>query len=223
MARHPKFHLHNSISVESMSRRSNKREDFRRAPREKRNFGPTYFFVCEGEKTEISYFEMVKETYQDKVQIKAIYTGRTDAIGIVKEAKLHQSDYGISGINYFCVMDRDDTEVRALKQARNESIEAGIGFILSVPCFDFWLILHFDASTGPLTKDEAQKKAARLLSNPNSKIAALNLKQQMELQGRINKAIENGQNLSQHHREVTPFPENPSSEMWRPLLEIKNL
>jgi hypothetical protein len=118
-----------------------------------RNLRPYVLIVCEGSKTEPYYFrDLCQDLKLQGVEIKPCPTGN-DPINIVQYAlrRLEKDDFD----QVFCVFDKDDHRNNydpALKQIKantSKEFPLPIQAINSVPCFEFWLLLHFTYSTKP--------------------------------------------------------------------------
>ncbi len=133
--------------------------------------------VCEGEKTEPHYFGEIRQEYRlatANVQVWPSALG-TQPLQVVEYAELlfreGDLDKGIlpGTFDHVCaVFDRDDhgTYHQALARAdalndklRNDSGER-IPFqaIASVPCFELWLLLHFEDIHAPIHRDEVHTR-----------------------------------------------------------------
>ena len=108
--------------------------------------------VCEGTKTEPKYFEALKFFYRlSSANIKIVPSTTTDPLRSVlfAEKQLEAGDYDC----VFCVFDRDshgkfDVAVKRIEESDNGN--AGkIRAIISWPCFELWLLLHFKFTTKP--------------------------------------------------------------------------
>ncbi len=113
--------------------------------------------ICEGE-TERRYFdELRKELRLKPSDVTVIYKDSApisivdNAIKIVKNKNEPKYD------DIFCVFDKDThpTYKKALDKVNTiKSKNTTIHIINSVPCFEFWLLLHFVFSTKPFTSNE---------------------------------------------------------------------
>lgn len=103
------------------------------------NLKKVIFIFCEGEKTEINYFKALREFLGlTSVHIKT--SPHSSPINIVKYA-IRQAKEINEYDEIYCVFDRDihgDFD-EALKLADNNHFEV----IVSDPCFEFWILLHF--------------------------------------------------------------------------------
>lgn len=138
--------------------------------------------VCEGEKTEPNYFGEICQEYRlatANVQVWPSALG-TQPLQVVNYAELLFRDGDRSkGIrpkafdHVYAVFDRDDhtTYHQALAKAdslrdklRNDS-GAVVAFqaIASAPCFELWLLLHFEDIHAPIHRDEVYARLKRYL------------------------------------------------------------
>ncbi|MDD1608315.1 MAG: RloB family protein, partial [Methylococcaceae bacterium] len=105
---------------------------------------PTVLVICEDTKSGKHYLEDASQHFRVNVQIEIIHCGKTDPKGIVKEAIGRQKKFD----HVFCAIDRDTHQNfdEALNLAKTaEKVE----IIVSYPCFEFWLLLHFGYNRKP--------------------------------------------------------------------------
>ena len=110
--------------------------------------------VSEGTKTERSYFEQLDEFFHGRVRIHFDRTRRSSPLNVYDRARdkynLEKDALGVKPYErVFCVFDRDrhTTYQQALDRIRSAT-PAGIFYAIpSVPCFEYWLLLHFVFST----------------------------------------------------------------------------
>jgi hypothetical protein len=117
--------------------------------------------VCEGEKTEPNYFNELKDHYQLSTA-NVVVDGRcgSDPWSIYEhaqqcaaQAKRDKDPYD----KVYCVFDKDkhatyQKTVDAINQVKaNREFVA----IISVPCFEYWLLLHFIYTTQPFVGVES--------------------------------------------------------------------
>jgi len=127
-------------------RKARKLSDLRRrAP--KRDPYDRIFIVSEGTETEPNYFKGLREHLRlnpQNVVICSCPCG-TDPKTIVTYAENEQKagDYD----RVYCVFDKENANYQiALEKIDNID---GLYAITSVPCFEYWLLLHFEDSTRP--------------------------------------------------------------------------
>ena len=117
--------------------------------------------VCEGEKTEPDYFESLREflsLHGADVVIPENLVGNNPmsvvecALQEYKKEKIDRYDA------VFCVFDRDRHPDYANAMSRIAAIKLKGGGTLhaipSVPCFEFWILLHFVRTTRPFESAE---------------------------------------------------------------------
>jgi hypothetical protein len=112
--------------------------------------------VCEGEKTECNYFKEIRQ--KARIGSAHIYVvpseSGTDPKTVVKSAEEAFKRKGRSFERVYAVFDRDDHQEYAnaihMADARNQKLindgKQHVTFeaIVSVPCFELWLLLHFE-------------------------------------------------------------------------------
>jgi len=105
----------------------------------------TVLIVCEGEKTEPYYFRgLIEEERLSSANVH-VYPASAAPNTLVKYAKERLNEFE----RVYCVFDGDVptaaaavTEIEAAKDKKWKAI-------LSIPCFEFWLILHFKYTDAP--------------------------------------------------------------------------
>jgi hypothetical protein len=107
--------------------------------------------VCEGEKTEPSYFGGLRQTERlSSANIKITPADGSDPLSIVQFAERFLDEYD----RVYCVFDRDghanyNDALRRVSQS--PAGRAGkLTPITSWPCFEFWLLLHFRYSSAAI-------------------------------------------------------------------------
>lgn len=133
--------------AEARARRSLDRPAPRLEPRE------TLLVVCEGSKTEPTYFEALRQKYRLRtvdVEICGSDKG-TDPVSVVQCAfeKRKAKDFD----HVWCVIDTESyrqAKERNLSSALQMAKDAEINVAVSNPCFEFWFLLHFERHGGTL-------------------------------------------------------------------------
>lgn len=134
--------------------RVQKAEQLKRAKGD-RTLGPRFLIVCEGQRTEPNYFQDLCSSHNLKtarVRVAPGGTGSSPDCVVAHAEELFDDDAKLGGDPYdrvFCVIDRDKhaTYEAALQRIeklhkKNKPFEA----VQSIPCFEYWLLLHFTAS-----------------------------------------------------------------------------
>lgn len=123
----------------------------RRGPR--REPYATVLVVCEGERTEVEYLKgLCRARRLSSANITVVGRG-TDPVNVVRFAiEKAQREGGWDHV--YCVFDRDRHAnfAQAVDQLHHATVE-GTQFHDGVtnPCFEFWILLHFEYSTRPYT------------------------------------------------------------------------
>jgi hypothetical protein len=111
--------------------------------------------VCEGEKTEPNYFNELKDHYQLSTA-NVVVDGRSGsdpwsiyeyAQQCAAQAKRDRDPYD----KVFCVFDKDEhaTYQKTVEAINGAKTNREFAAIVSVPCFEYWLLLHFNYTTQP--------------------------------------------------------------------------
>jgi hypothetical protein len=146
-----------------MSRRSVNADDLGR-PRRTRRENVTILVVSEGESREPQYFRglarHLKSTGVKICTIKALGTGRGPE-KVVERARKETNNGRLvgnrDGFDYvWCVFDVDDHA--HLEYAIREALGSGFRVAISNPCFEIWLIWHFEDLARYIDRDKAKKK-----------------------------------------------------------------
>ncbi|WP_305908038.1 RloB family protein [Methylomarinum sp. Ch1-1] len=140
------FHKRKAKNAKSLQRRRPRRETYEKI-----------LIVCEGEKTEPNYFEEAREYYcLNTVNVEVRGDCGSDPKSIINFAKQRfreEKDAGDPFDKIYCVFDKDGhaTYARALDTLASAAPKDTYFAINSVPCFEYWLLLHFIYSTRPYT------------------------------------------------------------------------
>ncbi|MBU1052483.1 MAG: RloB family protein [Proteobacteria bacterium] len=152
------FHKRKQRGIASLKRKKASRAPYDRV-----------LIVCEGSKTEPNYFKEIRDAYRlhsTNIEICGEECG-SDPLSVIKYAisRFKQDpDYD----RVYCVIDRDrhanfdDAIDKLLQNSRRK----GIIFspIISVPCFEFWLLLHFYYTTHQFSSPVGSSDCALVIS-----------------------------------------------------------
>lgn len=145
--------MHRPRNQSQLRRRGPKREPYDRV-----------LIVCEGSKTEPNYLREVVAHYRLSVaNVEITGDGGSAPMSVVAQAiELFEKDPDYNAV--FCVIDRDGhtTFQQALARVRDSTLNRRIGkrkigearfeTITSIPCFEFWILLHYDNTTAPMAR-----------------------------------------------------------------------
>jgi len=138
------FHRRKAKQAKELARKKAKRESYAKV-----------LIVCEGEKTEPNYFNELKDHFALN-SANVIITGDcgSDPMSVVNHA-LQQyrlaRDAGDPFDKVFCVIDKDahPNYPQAIQKLETTKPRNTFDPITSVPCFEYWLLLHFIYTTKP--------------------------------------------------------------------------
>ncbi len=137
-------HKHKAKSVNEFARKKAKRAPYAKV-----------LIVGEGKKTEPNYFNGLRD-HLALNNANVVVTGEcgSSPVSIVEYAMQRYRDEQRAGDSFdkvFCVFDRDahDTYQQALDNMAAAKPKDIFVAITSVPCFEYWLLLHFDYTTAP--------------------------------------------------------------------------
>jgi hypothetical protein len=150
------FHKRKQKELDSFKRQIDKRKSYE-----------AILIVCEGEKTELNYLKDLREHLglnRANVEIRISPSGN-DPGNVVKYA-LAEYDKHKDYDRVYCVFDKD--QHTTYLDAKNEvekkfSIGIPIYAIISVPCFEYWILLHFVYSTKPYAQKGNRSPADQLV------------------------------------------------------------
>ena len=119
----------------------------------KRSENKKILIVCEGQKTEPMYFKALKNDYRLlATDIRIVSAKRSDPMSLIKTAEIQYNESVNEGDPFdsvFCVFDKDEhahynDAVKTIAKLQPKSVYYAI---TSVPCFEFWLLLHYCCTT----------------------------------------------------------------------------
>ncbi|MES9859108.1 MAG: RloB family protein [Sedimenticola sp.] len=138
------FHRRKGKNAGDLARRKD-----RRAPYAK------VLIVCEGEKTEPYYFNGLKDHYglnSANVEVSGDCGSAPSSIySYAKQRYREERDAGDPFDRVYCVFDKDThtTYQQAVDDIARSTPKSTFLAITSVPCFEYWLLLHFTYTTKP--------------------------------------------------------------------------
>lgn len=125
----------------------NKRRSFGRRPPQ-RPYNKMYLIATEGEKTEKEYFKMLNSR-TSIVKVKPINAkGNSSPNKVLTRMKANLSELRM-GDEAWLVVDKDNWSDEQLAELHRWAQTKDVfGLALSNPCFEFWLLLHFEPGRG---------------------------------------------------------------------------
>lgn len=186
----------------------------------------TLLVFCEGERTEPEYLNALKrQPYVHDVAAVdlRVETGRGGSVPrtLVSMAVLARSramDQEGEIDEFWCVFDVEWPKNHpGLKEATEQARQNGIQLAVSNPCFELWLILHFQDCGAWLDNDDARRLRRGLDGAKDKGLDAGKYMPRTEAAARRAAALE-----KRHLQDGSAFPDdNPSSGMHRLLATIE--
>ena len=128
--------------------------------------------VCEGEKTEPLYFSELVDYYEiHSANVRVTGACGSDPLSVVNYAyDLFTNEKDASSGPFdrvYCVFDRDThtTFQAALTKIASYKPKGTFFPITSVPCFEYWLLLHFTYTTAPFMPTGTTSAGAAVLKH----------------------------------------------------------
>lgn len=143
------YHKHKGVIV-------GKRGGLKKEERKSKKIKPfkKVLIVCEGEKTEPHYFQnLIKFLGLNSARIQIEINGKCGSSpkSVVQYAKEKaEKDLKVNPYDkVYCVFDRDRhvTFAEAKQQIKDNAEKLNMEAIISYPCFEFWMLLHFKDTT----------------------------------------------------------------------------
>ncbi len=133
---------------------------------------PKILIACEGSKTELRYFEGIRQSMRlNTVKMILVKHQGTDIGSVIDAAiaernALNRDDRWIVGDQAWAVVDEDgqshhDNWHKALQRATQQDINLAI----INPCFELWYLLHFQDHFAHITCDDVIKHLRRHISD----------------------------------------------------------
>ncbi|HWB02135.1 MAG TPA: RloB family protein [Verrucomicrobiales bacterium] len=202
-------------------RRDYRREVRRSLPAAEQGSGKLYLIVVEGEKTEHDYFTGLRAKLELKsADVVVLQVGKTDPNGMVAEAirlrdkREDEAKKSLVRARYdevWVVFDteaKDHPRAKQLPAAFNRARAQGVLIAPSNPSFEFWLLLHHEATTKYLLDAAAAIKALKK-HLPKYQKRALPLEDLLE---RLKTACKNAAACRKHHEDCQGDG-NPSTDV----------
>jgi hypothetical protein len=178
--------------------------------------------VCEGGKTEPQYLDGLKQAYKlSSANIRVTSADGTDPVSIVRFAERMINNEG--GYNrVYCVFDRNGHSNFA--EAIGLTKQLGYQPIVSWPCFEIWVLLHFVYSTAPYNRTGSQSACdlvVREVKRHFAKYAKGHRGIYGDLEPQMNTAITHATKLAQYNTSTKSY--NPSTAMHELVEYLRNV
>ncbi len=117
---------------------------------------PSILIICEGRETEKNYIDGLRDYLRVNAAAVRIDAGDsvTDPLGLVRKAQQrYKGDRDFDRVYIVCDGDSErliDARALAARPLRNAAgVDTQVQIIASTPCFEFWLLLHFEYCARP--------------------------------------------------------------------------
>ena len=171
--------------------------------------------VCEGEKTEPNYFSELKKAFRLSNANVRICGRGADPLSVVDfaiETFRREPEFD----RVYCVFDRDrhTRYDEALDKVRRTRLGKGSKIFAtpSIPCFEFWLLLHFIYTTRPFDAPPGDSICSRVIEELKKYLPAYQKGDQdifNKIHDSLDNAITNASRVQQFHQ--TSGTDNPST------------
>jgi hypothetical protein len=138
------FHKRKARSAVSLNRKKARRDPYSKV-----------LIVCEGEKTEPNYFHGLRDYYGlNTANVEVCGDCGSSPISVFNYARQRyreERDLGDAFDKVFCVFDKDShsSYQEAIVRIKSATPKGVFHAVPSVPCFEYWLLLHYNYLTKP--------------------------------------------------------------------------
>lgn len=185
----------------------------------KRERSPRVLIVCEGAKSEPGYFEQLRHAERLPIRLMVVPAGTPKTVVEtaveLKSRALASRDAGDRFEQVWCVFDIDQHPKvpDAIQQARAH----GISLAVSNPCFELFVLLHFQDQTAPIHRHKTQSLCRKLMPGYQKNLLFETLAPLVEDALARTAALD-----ERHERNRTPGA-NPSTGVHRLVRRIRTL
>ncbi len=127
--------------------------------------------VCEGSKPEPYYFqELINCLELNSANVEVDGDSGSSPISVIKHARSRYTEEKRTGDTFdkvYCVFDKDthDSYGIALTVIDNLKPKDVFKAVNSVPCFEYWLLLHFEYTTKPFVGNGTKSSCTNLIDD----------------------------------------------------------
>lgn len=185
-----------------------------------------FLLCCEGVGTEPGYFrslaEFLRNPLIELIEVEIAEHEATDPKQIVEQAKRLRADADRSAkrmhddnLRYdqvWCVFDRD--EHAHFDEAINQALDNKLDLAVSNPCFELWILIHFQDQTSSLTRQDAASKVRHFIPGYEKSISLA------ELTGRASEAVRRARKMESNATERGKATDNPSTGVWQLVMKL---
>jgi hypothetical protein len=196
------------------SRSSLSRRAARRTPK------PRFLIVCEGEVTEPSYFYALRHAERSLIDLVLQPAGSPKqvverAVELKRHAEREARGRKDPFLRYdmvWCVFDID--EHPRIQEAKQQAADNHISVAISNPCFELWVLLHFQDQTAYIDCVDVCRLCRRYLPSFEKRLAY------NDLAPHLADALRRAGHLERWHAERNTNGENPSTGVYQLVAKI---
>ncbi|MDX2283780.1 MAG: RloB family protein [Bacteroidia bacterium] len=179
-------------------------------------------YIIYADKSEIRYMKELlnyAESIQDsnsanvKVQFKETQGGSPDINVQDILRKIRFDRIGNDDATIICVCDQDQYTPEQFARAQAEAAEHGILLCVSSPCFELFLVLHFQEVTAPADFRWCERKLERYLGEPYQKADPKIFEKIRAAGGSAGDAVRRARRMAAQTDPASRFTANPYTEL----------
>jgi hypothetical protein len=183
-----------------------------------------FLIVCEGTKTEPTYFEAIQKLLPPNVATIEIYGEGANTLSLVdlaREKRESRKDGDYSFDQVWVVFDRDSFPPDNFDNAIKSTNAEGMRCAWSNEAFELWYILHFEYRNSAMARQEYQKKLQEFLGEPYKK-NAVDMYEKLAKFGDQKRAIGWARKLFEDFdgRRIPPSRSNPCTTVYLLVEEL---
>ena len=188
--------------------------------------------VCEGSKTEPNYLrELLDFLKLSNANVEVDGRSGSSPVSVVRHAKrryLKEKNKGDAYDRVFCVFDKDShaSYAKAISESVIVRPDSAFQAVPSIPCFEYWLLLHFEFSTRPYSASGGTSACAHVIGDLRRYIPDYAKGDEgvfKKLMNETDRAIENSKRaLGQAATSGTDNPTTKMHEVVEYLQHLKN-
>lgn len=177
---------------------------------------PRILVVCEGAKTEPSYFADLSREEEVRLVVvleKAAGAPKSvveRAVMMKRDADRNAERHNDTLLRYdqvWCVFDVDAHP--KLQEAQQQARKNGIQLAVSNPCFELWFVLHFQEQNAHVHRHDIQRTCRDHLKGYRKQASYADLREHYD------KALERAARLDERHARDGQPGANPSTSVYR--------
>lgn len=176
--------------------------------------------VCEGEKTEPSYFRSFPEKPDvfDSLDVTGIGNNTVFVVKKAIELRDNAVKKGNPYIEVWAVFDKDDFPQKDFEAAIRLAVENKIHVAYSIECFELWYLLHFNYYDTGMHRNDYFDKLTILLKQKYEKN---NENMYSLLKSRIDTAIKNASKLHVKQMSLSLKEQNPITLVYELVQKLR--